>query len=211
MTYPTWYHVNMDTETETVEELSEIDKLLVAAVNSNVVDVDEEEQGEDPADVNLSVEARKARWLARRPTIAHLKDGICYVPGSSERLPLFDVGVRIVVDISTDHLKDVPWLQTIVGKVRSIDDDTGIVSVFDEDSDVRCPTVRWTSFKDDLHVFKLAPIKGNPFDPALVRKAPKPPLKPGEVRRGRGRPKGVKNRPKEIIQAEREARKEAKK
>jgi hypothetical protein len=165
---------------------------------------------DETQDEGLDSAARHARWQSHRPRIAHLKDGVTVAELDGQRtwVPLFDVGQRIVVEVRTRFLKDDPWLHTIVGKVRSIDDDTGVVTMFDEDTDVRLQAVRYVSFKDELQTFKLAPERGNPFDATKVRV--KPELKPGEVRRGRGRPKGSSNRPKEVIQAEREARKAAK-
>lgn len=165
---------------------------------------------------SLSHEAMRARWQARRPGIAHLKEGLVEALGEpdergfrrSEMLPLFDVGTRIVVDCRTPMLNDTPWLRTIVGKVRSIDDDTGIVSIFDEDSDFRNPKISWVGFKAphaEHHIFKLAPEKGDPFAVSAVRAAAKPEPKPGEEKRGRGRPKGSLNRSKEEIAAERDA------
>jgi hypothetical protein len=159
-------------------------------------------------DMSLSQEARHARWQSKRPSIDHLKDGVVEVEGTM--VPLFNVGDRIVVDCCTNLLKNSPWLETIVGRVRSIDDDTGLVSVFDEASDVRSPVVRWASFKDGLHTLKLAPARGNPLA------APEPTSRPektsrfddqGNPKRGKGRPRGSKNRPKDVIMAEKVARK----
>lgn len=166
----------------------------------------------DPS-VNLSREASRARWQARRPSVAHLQRAIVSQTGEVNEatgehemlvLPLFDVGDRVVVDVCTRFLNGDPWLHTLVGRVRSIDDDTGLVSLIDEESDPRSQAVRWVSFKDDLHDFRLAPAKGDPFAVSAVR-APKPVAVPVEGKRGRGRPKGSKNRSKEEILAEREA------
>jgi hypothetical protein len=156
----------------------------------------------------LSHEQRFQRWQSKRPPIDHLRDALHVDHQTGDIVPLFDVGDRIVVDRRTTLLKGVPWLETIVGKVRSIDDDTGLVTVYDEDSDPRNPPVRYTSFKDGLHTFKLAPERGNPFEPPPPPKKEKPQPVPGK--KGRGRPKGSKNRPKDVIKAEREARKAAK-
>lgn len=158
---------------------------------------------------------RKARWLARRPPIEHLKDAVVRTKLAGNEdvvVPLFDVGDRIVVDCRTTWLKGEPWLYTVVGRVRSIDDDTGIVTLFDEESDPRLPQVRFVSFKDNLHILKLAPARGNPFDVSKIAKVMKQVVaeQNGEKKRGRGRPKGTLNRPKEVIAAEKEARKASK-
>lgn len=184
-------------------------------------------------DAHLSETDRRLRWQARRPRILHLEEGVARTLGDpdergfrrTELVPLFDVGDRIVVDCCTkllrpwtnDHGVTVyPWLQTLVGKVRSIDDETGVVSLYDEESDPRNPMVRWVSFRDGLHDFRLAPARGNPFNVILAKQAeraakiaaaaadPNAPKK-----RGRGRPKGSRNRSKEEIAAEREAYRKA--
>jgi hypothetical protein len=161
---------------------------------------------EDDPDVGLSREVRHLRWQAKRPVIAHLHPGV--LPGPDGPVPMFDVGDRIVVDCMTDKLQGRPWLETIVGRVRSIDDDSGLVTIFDEDSDFKLPKIRYVSFKRELYTFKLAPKTGNPFEPPAVVKQPK--LPPQEGKRSRGRPKGSVNRPKDVIRAEKEARKAAK-
>lgn len=161
---------------------------------------------EESITASLSDVQRRSRWQARRPVIEHLKDGVMTLE-DGEILPLFDVGTRIVVDCSTKLLDGQPWLQTIVGKVHSIDDDTGLVSLYDEEATAGNLAPRWVSFKDDLHIFKLAPEKGDPFAAkaikAQLRREAIAAANPGE-KRGRGRPKGSKNRPKEVIKAEKE-------
>ena len=172
---------------------------------------------QETGDEHLSQEQRFARWQAKRPNIDHLPEGVIQTFSEPDPetglkqlilLPAFDVGDRIVVDRRTTLLRNTPWLETIVGKVRSIDDDTGLVTVWDEDGDARNPPCRYVNFKDEYHIFKLAPAKGNPFEPPKPEKkvaAPKDPNK-----RGRGRPKGSKNRPKDVIQAEKVARRQQK-
>lgn len=172
-------------------------------------EVEVEEKETLAGDEHLSHEQRFARWQAKRPVIDHLPSGIIVDPSDGSVLPAFDVGDRIVVDRRTTLLRGTPWLETIVGKVRSIDDESGLVTIWDEDGDARNPPCRYTNFRDALHDFRLAPAKGNPFEPPPPPKKEKPQRQAGE--KHRGRPKGSKNRPKEVIQAEREARKAAKK
>ena len=167
----------------------------------------EEEEETIKAEDMLSHEQRFQRWQSKRPPIDHLRDGVFHNSDGTS-LPLFDVGDRIVVDVRTTLLRGVPWLQTLVGKVRTIDDESGLVTLWDEDADPRNPPCRYVNFKDTLHIFKLAPDKGNPFEPPPAPKPEKP--QPVSGKKGRGRPKGSKNRPKDVIKAEREARKAAK-
>jgi len=97
------------------------------------------------ADNMLSDDARYGRWQARRPLVGHLKAGVVFPPGSSVAVPLFDVGDRIVVEKRATDLGPQqpdpldpeagpkwPWFQTVVGRVLSIDDDTGEVVINDE-------------------------------------------------------------------------------
>jgi hypothetical protein len=174
---------------------------VIAKIASQPLPVEPAREAPD-ADAGLSQEARHARWQSKRPNIDHLADGIARVPNNEPEMgkdvlfPLFDVGERIVIECRTKLLKGDPWLETIVGKVRSIDDGLGLVSVFDEESDVRSPVIRWGSFKDGLHTFKLAPFKGSPF--AVPEPTDRPQKDPptddqGNPKRTRGRPRGSKN------------------
>lgn len=212
-------------EANTVEATREEEKLsetegAAPSVNSEINDSDE-----DTVDVNdeasLSAEARKQRWLSRRPKVDHLPVGVTVLDdpeslGEKLYLPLFDVGQRVVVDCTTSLLKEDMWLMTLVGSIRSIDDDSGLVTLFDEESDMRAPMVRYVSFKDGKHDIRLAPVKGSPFAEGLRARLLKEQkdaernaaILSGE-KRGRGRPKGTKNRPKEEVKAEREAYRQA--
>lgn len=190
-----------------------------------MLDVEEETLGQVRVDDSetLSADARLLRWQGRRPNIDHLSKAIFQAktsrfPGDTDGdlkyVPLFDVGDRIVVDRRTPLLKGEPWLETIVGKVRTIDDDTGIVSVWDEASNQANPMTRWLSFTDGYHIFKLCPAKGDPFEVPLVKPTATIEKTPNvdadgnpQIKRHRGRPKGSKNRSKEIVKAEKAARK----
>jgi len=202
----------METET-TDQEMTDIDRMVQAAVDEGTTSLlgGDDPDKVDPSEAEISDAARKTRWMLRRPSIDHLEPAsvTTELEGEITTLPLFDLGDRIVIDSCTPHLKGSPWLETIVGTVKSIDDDTGDISVFDEATDQRCPTVRWANIRNELQVIRLAPAKGDPFDTALATRVVKPVLQPGQVKRGRGRPPGVKNRPKEVIKAEKEARKTA--
>jgi len=162
---------------------------------------EEKEDAETAAEMILSDAARFERWQSKRPIICHLPSGV--VEGKGMRLPLFDIGARIVVEHRASCLDGNPWLETLVGRVRSIDDDTGVVTFFVEESGEGSTSVRYTSFKDPIYDIRLAPKKGNPFTVERVRVSPLP--VPGTSKKCPGRPAGTKNRPKEVIKAEREA------
>lgn len=150
---------------------------------------DEDEQ--TLAEQQLGREEREKRRLARKPDISHLKPGVAEVNG--ELLPLFDVGSKIVVERRSGPLKNQPWLDTRVYRVRMIDDDTGVIGAWDEEwphGTHNC----FLSFKDGLHDIRLAPKVGNPF--VSRKERPKPEQDPDAPKRKRGRPLGSKNRPK---------------
>jgi len=192
----------------------------------------EEDEANAVADGLLSEQARYAKWQARRPPVAHLKAGVVFAAGNPGPLPLFDIGDRVIVEQRTtlldqqpdpldpDHVSRHPWLRTIVGRVRSIDDDAGTVIVVEEGQDARWVHVAHFTMNDpDNTAFFLAPSKyGDPFDISAVKTAEKEAARkaaaiaasmPGApVKRGRGRPKGSLNRPKEEIEAERKALRE---
>jgi len=200
--------MSTDESTVPVEELSDIERMVQSAIDAGVEPKDDDDVV-DPEDASVSDDERRQRWLARRQPIDHLKPGVIttVLDGVTTTLPLFDIGDRIVADVSTTLLRGNPWIYTLVGKVRSIDDDTGLVTLWDEDTDRRNPMTRYVSMRDPLIILKIAPTRGNPFDTTHVVKPRPVDLKPGEVKRGRGRPAGSKNRPKEVIRAEREAMK----
>jgi len=172
------------------------------------------DEDEDLAGAGLTPEQRNARRLARKPNISHLPPGIASVPGSKdpvtgllkdEVFALFDVGDRIVVERYISWSLD-QWLDTKVYRVTSIDDETGHVRCIDEEYNHNATV----GFKHPGQTFKLAPKKGNPFTAPKVKNAgSSQPDATGKPKR-RGRPKGSKNRPKEVIKLERQAKKEGK-
>jgi len=162
-------------------------------------EVDEEE--EEFKSAGLSPEQRAARREAKRPNINHLTDAVAELP-NGDRVALFDVGDRIIVQRNLTWALD-QWLDTRVYVVKSINDDTGAVHCQDDEmGHYAC-----VGFKTPGQLFKFAPKKGNPFKAPKVEKPVQPDLPPGEKKR-RGRPKGSKNRSKEVIKQERQARKE---
>lgn len=162
------------------------------------------DEDKEYADGTLTPEQREQRRLSKKPKIDHLPDGVAHLDDGTT-VPLFDVGDKIIAERHISFLQGHPWLDTRVYTVRSIDDDKGIVHCSDDELlHYAC-----VGFKHPFTRIKLAPKKGNPFKAPKPEK-PKPELAPGEKKR-RGRPKGSKNRPKEIIEAERVARKQEKK
>lgn len=186
-------------------EASEPETTAEAAPDDREKPISDEAEGEEGeyVDGTLTPEQREQKRLSKRPNIDHLPNGTVVLDDGSI-LPLFDVGDRIIAERHISFLNGHPWLDTRVYLVKSIDDDTGAVHCFDEElHHYAC-----VGFKHPFTRIKLCPKKGNPFKAPKVEKT-KVELPPGEKKR-RGRPKGSKNRPKEIIQAERQAKKEGK-
>lgn len=163
----------------------------------------------------LSPEQHEQKRLGRRPKVDHLPPGLTLETGLP--MPSFNLGDRIVVERRSDLLPNRAWLDTLVGKVRTIDVSAGTVSIVDEDSDPRLPRTRWASFRDPLHRFFLAPLKGNPFlaSAKVVYKVEEQAPVAGEQAADsagaggkKGRPKGSKNRSKAEVQADKQRQSE---
>lgn len=172
------------------------------------------DEDEEMAGAGLTPEQRNARRLARKPSIDHLPPGVASVPGAldpatglmkAELFALFDVGDRIVVERYISWALD-QWLDTKVYRVTSIDDETGHVRCIDEEYNHHATV----GFKHPGQTFKLAPKKGNPFTAPKVKNAGAERSDPSGQPKKRGRPKGSKNRPKDVIKQERQAKKEGK-
>lgn len=164
---------------------------------------------EDEAGSTLSPAERESKRLERKPSIDHLPDGTTYV-AEVGTLALFQEGDNIVVERRSSLLQGNPWLDTRVYRVRAIDDETGVVSCVDEEF----PHRAFIGMGDPLTIIKLCPKKGDPFKvprvktPALNSVSPGPAPAAGAKKRGRGRPPGSKNRPKDVIKAEKQARRQ---
>jgi len=140
---------------------------------------------------------------ARKPEIGHLEDAF-----NEDRVPLFEVGSRIVIERYATTIPGCPWLDTQTYVVNEIDTNSGVMKLWN-------PYLfqsALTNFRlglDNGFLFKLAPTRGG-FG---KKKRGRPPKggkkveeKPTGEKKGRGRPKGVKNRAPEVIEAERKAR-----
>lgn len=166
---------------------------------------------------NLSSLSIENKRLARRPDTDHLKPGTVQGP-DGEIYPLFNAGDKIIVERSCSFLPGNPWLDTYVYEVLSIDDHTGVVQCLDHELGHRSAV----SFKSQFQKVFLCPKKGNPFTETAKKLAAKEDARRGEagkdgtpadpqVKKGRGRPKGTKNRPKDVILAEKKKKAEEKK
>jgi hypothetical protein len=92
------------------------------------------------------------------PRVKHLPSGTHVLP-SGEIIPLFDVGTKLMVQRFSELLPGNPYLDTRVGKVTAIDDETHTVHMI-------CDEL-WQHFAvcyaSPLTTVKLIPEKKNPF------------------------------------------------
>lgn len=133
------------------------------------------------------------------------KPDISRLPNAIEGgVPCFEVGDKIVIERYCSFLRGNPYLDTKTYTVTSIDMFSGKLKLYDDQLEQNA-TDNWLVGSHSGNVYKLAmgnvvstkkkrgrPCKNDIGAPAVI-------VPPGE-KRGRGRPKGVKNRPKGDIE-----------
>ena len=143
---------------------------------------------------------------SRKPDISHLEDAIAMV--GEAPVCLFNVGDMIVIERHATMLPKAPWLDTQAYKVQDIDDDTGVLKLWNPDM-LQFAYGNFITGPKRGDVYKLANEAGGMGVGRKKRGRPKkagsnPAAKPSPTgeKKGRGRPKGAKNRPKDVIKAE---------
>lgn len=153
------------------------------------------------------------RRVVSKPDISGLSDA------TTGGIPNFDAGDKIVIERYASFLKGNPYLDTRTYTVMTLDTFSGRLGLYDES----VSQFASANFIRDIrsgNVFKLAdghtvstkkkrgrPRKGPMLSAAETAAAAA--LAAATPKRGRGRPKGVKNRPADVIAAEREITKAA--
>jgi hypothetical protein len=148
---------------------------------------------------------------AAKPDISKLKDAL-----DANGIPIFTAGDRIVIERRITFLPDHPWLDTRSYRVQSVDPQFGTLKLWDEvigqfamDNFKKGPTYGQIYKMAGRSTVSPQKKRGRP------RKNPLPePRKDGDpvpVKKKRGRPPGSKNRNKDVIRAEKAAKKAAKK
>ena len=140
------------------------------------------------------------------------KPDISRLPNAIEGgIPQFGPGDKIVIERYSSFLRGRPYLDTKTYTVLEVDAFTGKIKLYDDQLQQNAID-NWKTGARFGNVYKLA--NGNVVSTkkkrGRPRKAPigeEQPLVPPGEKRGRGRPKGVKNRPKEEIEAEKAAKK----
>lgn len=145
--------------------------------------------------------------MSRKPDISYLEEAVAY-PDSSTALPLFDTGDRIVIERYCHSLPGEPWLDTQTYTVEEIDDETGELRLWNADLNQHARGNFITGpVRGD--VYMLAHAKGEIGKKKRGRPRKNPIGKPVAEKvkgAGRGRPPGSKNRPREVVQAEKRER-----
>ena len=158
----------------------------------------------------LASEARERARLASKPDLSLLDDA---VELDDEGVPIFTVapGDKVVIERYATILRGSPWLDTKVYTVESIDGVTGTLYLWDDDDKGHAMTNYITGVAAGFK-FKVPPAKGGGFTSQRKRGRPKKLTQPGAPeptadgpKRGRGRPPGTKNRPRDVIAAEKRA------
>lgn len=172
---------------------------------------------ETPSAYVTKAAAKEAARLATRPNIDDLVDAVVK-DDLGRQILLARPGEKLIVERFATILPGRPWLDTKTYTVQSVDEATGRVHLWDDE-------LQRTALTDYIggtkvgYRFKL-PTKGRPVVaskrkrgrpkkvvtnlPATPTPAAAPTTNPDgtPVKRGRGRPKGAKNRPKDVIVAE---------
>lgn len=178
--------------------------------NSATSTSDDAVPDETPSSYLSKAAQREAHRLATRPQIDDLVDAVV-LDELGRHLLLARPGERLIIERFATILPGRPWLDTKTYTVQSIDEATGRVHLWDDE-------LQRTALTDYIggtkvgYRFKL-PTKGRPLvsnkrKRGRPRKNPPPAAVPAaqdgapQEKRRRGRPPGAKNRPAEVIAAE---------
>jgi hypothetical protein len=148
------------------------------------------------------------------PTIDHLPDAVIKDP-MGRLVLLAGPGDKLVIERVASILTHKPWLDTKTYTVESVEESTGIVHLWDEDL-YRNSSTNYITGISSGYRFKLATAKGASIGQrkrGRPRKNPTTPTTPTPTNttpKKRGRPKGAKNRPKDVIKTEKAAKRSTK-
>lgn len=181
----------------------------------------EVDESDSPSAFAAAASAREAARLASRPNIDHLPDAIAKDEMGVWQL-LARPGEKVIIERFSSILQGCPWMDTKTFVVDSIDGATGNIYLHDVELCRQSMTNIPTALKYG-HRFKLPTARmpdltgkrkrGRPkkvvsfVEPQAVAATSGEPTAPKK----RGRPKGSKNRPSDVVAAERAAKKAAKK
>ena len=150
-----------------------------------------------------------------KPDISHLEDAVKVDEEGHPSLDL-QVGDRIVIERYSGILKERPWLDTKPYYLNDVDQVTGKLKLYFEELQQHA-TDNFIAGMKLGNVYKKMPSNGRWDAPPRVVRKPEPrpiSIDNGTVdqsteKKGRGRPKGSKNRSKDVIEAEKSERSSA--
>ena len=193
---------------------------LIYMANKETNTVDEIITNDEVDEITRAERLERAKASAK-PLIDHLEDAVGKDQFGNPIL-LAKVGDKIIIERIATVLSHKPWLDTKTYVITNIDGVTGDLILMDTDIGQQAGSNYITGLKHGYR-FKLPSSKGMNIG---QRKRGRPRKNPTEVpevkelqldangqpiKKKRGRPPGVKNRDKEVIQAEKKAKLEKRK
>ena len=161
----------------------------------------------------MASEAKERARAASKPYIDHLKDAVVTNEHGWTHLALRP-GERIIVERYASILDHRPWLDTKIYTITAIDEQSGNISLHDEEFH-HSTMSNYLNGPKQGYRFKIPPTRGRwDSKPKLTASGEIkiiPPQDPNAPKKRRGRPAGVKNRPKAEVAAEKAAKREEKK
>lgn len=174
--------------------------------------IKEEQVAVDEFNLSAVIEAELNGPSANRPAIDHLPDAVVRNE-AGELVLLARPGEKLVIERFATVLTHRPWLDTRTYTIVAIDSATGRVDLWDEDLH-RCSSTNYVTALGLGYRMKLATKATEIGKRKRGRPRKNPPVEAKPVQLGpdgkpekkkRGRPAGVKNRPKDVIAAEKAA------
>lgn len=165
--------------------------------------------------VSLS-DALAPRVKRDQPNISHLEDAVKYDAAGNPYLDL-KVGDTIVIERHTPFLPGKPWLDTKPYYINDVDQTTGNLKLYFEELQQHAKDNFVMGLKAG-NLYKKVPLFGRWDSPVRSKREPVTPVvvsnpeltEYGEpVKKTRGRPKGSKNRDREVVAAEKKEKLEA--
>lgn len=188
-------------ETETTIEQTE--PPVIEAIDD--IDLDSYSDNLSSAQIDRLAKKREPS----KPDISGLPNAI-----GADGMPIFVSGDKIIIERYASFLKGNPYLDTRTYRVEKVDLDTGKVDLWDENLQ-QYANDNWRHGIKIGQVYKLS--LGRLVSSKKTRGRPRKQVEENKqvatvtettttVKKGRGRPKGSKNRSKDIIKAEKTAK-----
>jgi len=167
----------------------------------------------------LDNEAKERARVAQKPIIDHLEDAIEL---DDDGVPVFTIppGEKVIIERVRTILPGNAWLDTKMYTVETIDGVTGNLMLWDDEG--KCHAMsNYLTAPPRGYKFKVPPAKGGLQIQGRRRGRPRKlvpigqekPVEPVQldengqpIKKKRGRPAGSKNRPRDVVQAEKRAK-----